>query len=102
MLIENNAITIAKLLLDINNDFEDDLFVALGTIVEKEAELYTKNVAILYEEELLAQMIAYKYRNRGNENISSQSMATISETYITGYPEVITIALNGFRKLKAL
>lgn len=102
MKLQSSAITMAKLLLGINNSFEDELLLALGNIAEKEALTYTKNEAILYENELLAQMIATKYRLRGNEGLASQSLATVSESYITGYPETINIALRGFRKLETL
>lgn len=102
MKLQSPAINIAKLLLGIDNAFEDDLLVTLGSIVEKEALTYTKNEAILFENELLGQMIATKYRLRGNEGIASQSFATVSETYISGYPETISIALRGFRKIQTL
>lgn len=102
MKIQSQAIAIAKILLGINNAFEDDLLLTLGNIVEKEALTYTKNEAILYENELLGQMIVAKYRLRGNEGLSSQTLATVSESYITTYPETVNIALRGFRKIVAL
>lgn len=102
MKIQSPAIEIAKILLGIADESQDTMLLTLGNIVEKEALTYTKNEAILFENELLAQMIVAKYRLRGNEGLASQTLATVSETYISNYPETVSIALRGFRKMIAV
>lgn len=102
MNINSDAILMAKKLLRIDNHFEDDLLVTIGTIVEKEALAKTLNEAILVQYELLSQMIAVKYRLLGTEGLTSTTLATVSESYVSSYPDSILIALRGFRKLQAL
>ena len=105
MNISSKAITIAKALLDINDTFQDDLFVILGTAAENDALLFTNNEQVLFQYDLLGRMIQHSYLQRGNESLASQSIASVSETYITGnsiYPLPILTALKGFSKLKSL
>ena len=99
MKIQSPAITMAKQLLGISGDLENELLLLYGNIVESEAIVYTKNLDVLFENELLAQMIAAKYKTKDTQGLASQSLATVSETYVLGYPQSISIALRGFRKL---
>jgi len=99
-MVNLDAYTMAQTLL--NLDAENPVLTIIAATCEKEALAYTKNDAILFETELLAKMIVVAYRTRGNEGLSSQSLATVSESYLSDYPETIYIALRGFRKLKSL
>jgi len=104
MTSNHEAITIAKMLLNITDASQDNLLATLGTIAEGDALAYTKNTNVLSEAGLLGRMIQVAYNLRGNEGLVSQSLATVSETYSTSsaYPETILLALRGFTKLKVL
>lgn len=102
MNINNPAIKLAKDLLGMNHSFENDLLLSLGSIAENDALLLTHNEKVLTDQYLLAQMIQFIYQRLGNETISSFSAASVSESYIEGYPRNLLIALQSYRKLKTL
>lgn len=102
MNLTNPAIQIAKDLLGMNHSFEDSLLTNLGSIAENNALLLTHNENVLLDEYLMAQMIQVLYQKLGNENIASFSAASVSESYIEGYPKNLLNALQSYRKLKTL
>ena len=104
MTIASEAIAIAKILIGISDldTSQDTLLLTLGNIAENDALLITKNTSVLTDDNLLGRMIQVSYNVRGNEGISSISLATVSESYVVSYPETINIALRGYRKFKSL
>lgn len=105
MNLNSQAITIAKTLLDIKDSSQDGLLVVLGTIAEQDALTFTNNESILFEYGILGRMIQYAFNSRGNEGLTNQSFATVSESYTSGvaaYPHNITSALKRYNKIKTL
>ena len=99
------AILIAKQLLGITDNSEDVLLSVLGDIALADAIALTQNPNMLEQSSLLGRMIQFLYNSRNNETLASQSLATVSESYVGGasaYSTQILTALKGYAKLKTL
>jgi hypothetical protein len=102
MTIDSQAIVMAKTLLGITTNSKDAVLLILGNAAEVEAKVLTKNPAVALQYELLAMMIQYKYIQQSNIGIKSQSLAGVSETYSTEYPEELRQALRSFSLVRMI
>lgn len=103
-LVNTQIVAIAKELLQIptHNISRDELLDRLATIAAEDALVDTKNEDILLDYNLLARMTQYLYLQLGNENITEQNLAGVSEKYITDYPEPIVRHFKSYYKLRTL
>lgn len=51
---------------------------------------------------LVEDMAMLRYNQLGNEGLSSQSYSGVSESYLSGYNDMMKANLNRWRKLKSL
>lgn len=89
-----------KLLLHISDDEQDDVLDTLIEIAGDEAKAYCNVDSIDGIENIIIQMVIYKYNRLGTEGVISESYSGASYTYNDNYPAVIINALNKHRRLK--
>lgn len=92
-----------KLLLDIELfEHSEDMILELylsraRNFVLNECNLKELNSA---QEELAEDIAVFKYRNKGIENVVSESKGSLSESYRDGLPSDLIQALNSHKRLK--
>lgn len=90
-----------KILLGINDTSQDTLL----NLYLSRATNFVKNYCNVDEitpslDEIVEDIAVYLYRNRGVENIKSESKGSLSETYRDSLPDDIIAVLNRYRKVK--
>ena len=89
-----------KILLGINDTSQDTLI----NLYLSRATNFVKNYCNIEEipsslDEIIEDIAVYLYRNRGVENIKSESKGSLSETYRDSLPDDIIAVLNRYRRV---
>lgn len=93
---DSQAIVKAKVLLGITGTSQDAALTIYGTIAENDAMKSTRNILSVFDYDMLSLMIQYIYNANSHDGLSSMSIAGVSESYATSYPEYIQRALRGY------
>lgn len=85
------------------SDTEDENLINLINLLlmqtEEEVLDYTHRDCILGMENLIVQMVVYRYNALGTENLKGESYSGLSYSYTCDYPENILRMLKKYRKL---
>ena len=99
-MINNEAIQLAKTILNIG---DTTVLEALAPMVYEDAVGRTNNPAVSQLDGLMAFMLVQKYNTLvKSDGLVSQSLATVSETYMTEYSPDILKSLAGYAKVKTI
>lgn len=81
---------------------DEELINLLNLLImqtEEEVLDFTHRDCILGMENLIVQMVVYRYNALGTENLKGESYSGLSYSYICDYPENILRMLKRYRKL---
>lgn len=95
----NNILENVKIILDIEDNSHDDL---LNIYIQNAIDYiydYTKIEQIPNSlNSLIVEMVIYQYRQRGVENISTESKGSLYESFVKEYPNNIINRLKPYRR----
>jgi hypothetical protein len=90
-----------KIILGINDTSKDqvlNLYISRSTNFVK--QYCNVNEIVSPYDELIEDIAIYMYRNKGVENLQSESKGSLSETFLDGLPQSLIQRLNEFRKVR--
>ena len=90
-----------KLLLEIKDDLQDDVLLAILEVVSQEFRDYCHRDDLDKFENLIVNMAIYRYNQIGNEWLESEDYSGVKFQYATDYPKNIQRQLKACRKLIA-
>lgn len=99
----NNIIEKVKIVLDIEDDSKDGLL----DIYIQNAKDYIFDYTLINEipttlESVIVEMVVFQYRQRGVENITTESKGTLYESMVTEYPNNIRRRLNSYKRVRVV
>lgn len=91
-----------KLLLGLQDNSKDNILTLLIESAIQEAVDFTHNDSVAEQEDLICDMVVWKYNRLGTEGVDSESYSGVSFHYSTSYPDTITSRLKALRKVRVL
>lgn len=88
-----------KLLLGIKDASKDDILMLLIQSCINEAKNYTHNNSIINYENVIDDMVVYRFNLLGTEGLNSETYSGVKFDYASDYPESILRQLRSHRKV---